>query len=356
MMKNSLFILLVSGLSACTSAPSILEYDWSGKEVSCESTLMLSDSSLLGVAGLNMVGADDAVLYVRGGEYCLTLCRIEGDSLLWQRNLLRRGRGPGEAMTPMVYYLPELGKLCVFKDNMASTEGIYWLHSDSVGNREDRMGTNWDMRWMPDKNPVRLSLPVDTTLFLADAPFGTDEMIGLYTYGQSEVVSIGLNYPAELARYSPQRKAMALGGFVAKCPGKNTFVYSSQHGRFVQIFDLQDDRAVNVRTVYNEMPRFDLDEANGGIRFRNESQLGFWVSATANYIYLLDAGMCIGEMRQGRQGERTVNVFDWDGNPVRKLRFDRNFDMFSVDPEDKYLYFNTTDIEAGMEQIRRVAL
>lgn len=351
MMKNSLFILLVSGLSACTSAPSMLEYDWSGKEVSCESTLMLSDSSLLGVAGLNMVGADDAVLYVRGGEYCLTLCRIEGDSLLWQRNLLRRGMGPGEAMNPVVHELPEFDRLCVFRNNGAYTEEVYWL--DGVEGGADR---KWDIRRMPDKDPVRLTLPVDTARFLAEVPFGTDEMIGLYTYGQSEVVSIGLNYPAELARYSPQRKAMALGGFVAKCPGKNTFVYSSQHGRFVQIFDLQDDRAVNVRTVYNEMPRFDLDEANGGIRFRNESQLGFWVFATANYIYLLDAGMCIGEMRQGRQGERTVNVFDWDGNPVRKLRFDRNFDMFSVDPEDKYLYFNTTDIEAGMEQIRRVAL
>lgn len=350
-MKNSLFILLVSGLSACTSAPSMLEYDWSGKEVSCESTLMLSDSSLLGVAGLNMVGADDAVLYVRGGEYCLTLCRIEGDSLLWQRNLLRRGMGPGEAMNPVVHELPEFDRLCVFRNNGAYTEEVYWL--DGVEGGADR---KWDIRRMPDKDPVRLTLPVDTARFLAEVPFGTDEMIGLYTYGQSEVVSIGLNYPAELARYSPQRKAMVLGGFVAKCPGKNTFVYSSQQGRFVQIFDLQDDRAVNVRTVYNEMPRFDLDEANGGIRFRNESQLGFWVFATANYIYLLDAGMCIGEMRQGRQGERTVNVFDWDGNPVRKLRFDRNFDMFSVDPEDKYLYFNTTDIEAGMEQIRRVAL
>lgn len=350
-MKNSLFILLVSGLSACTSAPSMLEYDWSGKEVSCESTLMLSDSSLLGVAGLNMVGAADAVLYVRGGEYCLTLCRIEGDSLLWQRNLLRRGMGPGEAMNPVVHELPEFDRLCVFRNNGAYTEEVYWL--DGVEGGADR---KWDIRRMPDKDPVRLTLPVDTARFLAEVPFGTDEMIGLYTYGQSEVVSIGLNYPAELARYSPQRKAMALGGFVAKCPGKNTFVYSSQQGRFVQIFDLQDDRAVNVRTVYNEMPRFDLDEANGGIRFRNESQLGFWVFATANYIYLLDAGMCIGEMRQGRQGERTVNVFDWDGNPVRKLRFDRNFDMFSVDPEDKYLYFNTTDIEAGMEQIRRVAL
>lgn len=350
-MKNSLFILLVSGLSACTSAPSMLEYDWSGKEVSCESTLMLSDSSLLGVAGLNMVGAADAVLYVRGGEYCLTLCRIEGDSLLWQRNLLRRGRGPGEAMNPVVHKLPEFDRLCVFRNNGAYTEEVYWL--DGVEGGADR---KWDIRRMPDKDPVRLTLPVDTARFLAEVPFGTDEMIGLYTYGQSEVVSIGLNYPAELARYSPQRKAMVLGGFVAKCPGKNTFVYSSQQGRFVQIFDLQDDRAVNVRTVYNEMPRFDLDEANGGIRFRNESQLGFWIFATANYIYLLDAGMCIGEMRQGRQGERTVNVFDWDGNPVRKLRFDRNFDMFSVDPEDKYLYFNTTDIEAGMEQIRRVAL
>lgn len=350
-MKNSLFILLVSGLSACTSAPSMLEYDWSGKEVSCESTLMLSDSSLLGVAGLNMVGADDAVLYVRGGEYCLTLCRIEGDSLLWQRNLLRRGMGPSEAMNPVVHELPEFDRLCVFRNNGAYTEEVYWL--DGVEGGADR---KWDIRRMPDKDPVRLTLPVDTARFLAEVPFGTDEMIGLYTYGQSEVVSIGLNYPAELARYSPQRKAMVLGGFVAKCPGKNTFVYSSQQGRFVQIFDLQDDRAVNVRTVYNEMPRFDLDEANGGIRFRNESQLGFWVFATANYIYLLDAGMCIGEMRQGRQGERTVNVFDWDGNPVRKLRFDRNFDMFSVDPEDKYLYFNTTDIEAGMEQIRRVAL
>ncbi len=66
--------------------------------------------------------------------------------------------------------------------------------------------------------------------------------------------------------------------------------------------------------------------------------------------------MRIGEMRQGRRGERTVNVFDWDGRPVRKLRFDRDIGMFSVAPDDRFLYFNAADPDSGAEQIYRVAL
>lgn len=349
-----ILIILTLGLSACTSAPSVIEYDWTGREVSCESELMQSDSSLIGVAGLNMVGADEAVLYVRGGDYCLSLYRVDGDSLIWQRNLLRRGRGPGEAMNPMVHYMPEFGKLCVFRNNMASTEGIYWL--DSVGYSDGVAEMAWDIRRMPDENPVRLILPVDTARFLADAPFGTEEMFGLYTYGKTEAVPIGLDYPEEMARHSFPMAAMALSGFVAKRPGSDTFVYSSQHGHFVRIFDIRDDRAVDIRTVYNEMPRFASDDMNGGIRFLDESQLGFWVFATEKYIYLLDAGMRIGEMRQGRRGERTVNVFDWDGRPVRKLRFDRDIGMFSVAPDDRFLYFNAADPDSGVEQIYRVAL
>lgn len=354
MIKNRILIILVLGLSACTSAPSKIEYDWSETEVTCESMSMLSDSSLIGVAGLNMIGHDKTVLYKRGGDHCLGLYEVREDSLIWQRDLLRRGRGPGEAMSPMVCYMPELDKICVFKDNMVSTEAIFWLDCAMGLNSGAEM--KWDIRRMPDENQVRLRLPIDTTTFLAEGAFGTDELFGFYTYGKPEVGPVGLSYPAEMAQYSPQIAAMVLSGFVAKRPGKDTFVYSSQHGHFVQIFDLQGGKAVNIRTLYNEMPQFDLDNVNGGVRFRDDSQLGFWVFATEKYIYLLDAGARIGDMRQGKRGERTVNIFTWDGTPVRKLHFDREIVMFSITPDDKYLYFNTIDLEAGEEQIRRVKL
>lgn len=353
-MKNKILIILAWGLSACTSTVPMIEYDWQGKEVLCESTLMSSDSSLVGIVGLNMVGSDETVFYGRGGEYCLKLYKVRGDSLIWQRNLLRRGKGPLEAMMPSVNYMPEFDKVCVFKDNMAFTDGIFWL--DNRHRSGGQIENLWNAVRLSDKNPVRLRLPIDTMTYLADGSWGDNERFGLYRSGDSAVRNIGLKYPKEMSNYSPQTVAMALFSFVAKHPKEHTYVSSSQHGRFVQIFDIRDNRAVNIRTVYNEMPRFDPDEANGGIRFRNESQLGFWVFATGNYIYLLDAGVTTGDMRQGKRGERTVNVFCWDGTPVKKLRFDRDFDMFSVDPDDKYLYFNTTDPIVGTEQIRRVTL
>lgn len=340
-------------MTACTSAPSVIKYDWKGKEVSCESTLMLSDSSLVGVAGINMIGFDKAVLYERGGDYCLRLCEVNEDSLVWLGNLLRRGWGPGEALMPMVYYMPELDKIYVFRDNMASTEGIFWLDAGDLDNGAEK---RWNVRQISGKKSVRLRLPVDASVYLADAAWGDNDLFMLYSLDDPISRNIGLGYPAELSHYSPQTVAMVLSGFMAKRPGKNTFVNSSQHGHFVQIFDLQEGKATNIQTLYNEMPQFDLDNMNGGVRFRDDSQLGFWVFATEKYIYLLDAGVKIGDMRQGKRGERTVNIFKWDGTPVRKLHFDREIVMFSVTPDDKYLYFNSIDLEAGDEQIRRVVL
>lgn len=354
LMNIRILAALLLGLSSCKSTPPQIAYDWTGKDTLCESTLMLSDSSLVGVVGLNMIGSDEAVLYDRGGEYCLKLYKVGGDSLIWQRNLLHRGRGPLEAMMPNVNYMPEFDRVCVFKDNVASTEGIFWL--DNMNVPAEEVENVWNVVRLADENPVRLRLPIDTVTYLVDAALETKEMFGLYCPRDSNVRNIGLTYPTEMSDYAPQTIAMVLSGFVAKRPGDDMFVSSSQHGHCVQLFNLLDGKAANVKTLYNEMPSFEVDKVNGGLTFRNESQLGFWVFATEGYVYLLDAGVTTGDMRQGKRGERTVNVFLWDGTPVRKLRFDRDLAMFTVTPDDRYLYFTTVDMDAGEEQVRRVTL
>jgi hypothetical protein len=46
--------------------------------------------------------------------------------------------------------------------------------------------------------------------------------------------------------------------------------------------------------------------------------------------------------RIGKRGRNTVNVFDWDGNFIRKIFLDKIILNIALDPVNKYLYVDTT--------------
>ncbi|MDR1339573.1 MAG: TolB-like 6-bladed beta-propeller domain-containing protein [Prevotellaceae bacterium] len=57
------------------------------------------------------------------------------------------------------------------------------------------------------------------------------------------------------------------------------------------------------------------------------------------YIYGLYADP---KYRTGKRGRNTVNIFDWDGNFIRKLFLDKTILDIALDPVNKHLYVDTT--------------
>ena len=143
-----------------------------------------------------------------------------------------------------------------------------------------------------------------------------------------------------------------------KHPSAPCFVYSAQNGDYVVIFKLEDGKATDIKVLYNDLPKFTVAEDGITVRYLDESRGGFQVAVSSEHIYLLEYGITHGDFRKGntKQKNRHINVFRWDGTPVRRLNFDTSVIWFSVTPDDKYLYFTTQDLDAGKEQVKRFEL
>lgn len=122
--------------------------------------------------------------------------------------------------------------------------------------------------------------------------------------------------------------------------------------------EVYDEREWRVKREYKDLPKFTVVEDGITVRYLDESRGGFQVAVSSEHIYLLEYGITHGDFRKGntKQKNRHINVFRWDGTPVRRLNFDTSVIWFSVTPDDKYLYFTTQDLDAGKEQVKRFEL
>jgi hypothetical protein len=68
------------------------------------------------------------------------------------------------------------------------------------------------------------------------------------------------------------------------------------------------------------------------------------------YIYGLYSDT---EYRLRKWKSNTVNVFDWDGNFIRRLFLDKTALKIALDPVNKYLYLDTEDVDENEEEIYR---
>ena len=136
-------------------------------------------------------------------------------------------------------------------------------------------------------------------------------------------------------------------------PQRSRFLYSNQNFRYLLVFDVTEDGRVKVvRRLYDKMPEAH-PSGNPGHQFDMDDSCphGFFPLAVDDrFIYVGYMQDTYGEQRERvRAGDlrqlfpSRINVYDWDGNFVRRLVLDRpvgpmvvhdgRLIAWSVDPE-----------------------
>jgi hypothetical protein len=79
----------------------------------------------------------------------------------------------------------------------------------------------------------------------------------------------------------------------------------------------------------------------------------YYVHLCVDDRYIYGIRSVIGRRKVGFGNSNTINVFDWDGNFIRKIVLDKTAIEITLDPVNKYLYTDVSEADKDEEEIYR---
>jgi hypothetical protein len=134
-----------------------------------------------------------------------------------------------------------------------------------------------------------------------------------------------------------------------KMAAKQAFLFCSPDDKYaalacrftdqIEFFNLSNGQSIWIQGPEGFDPAFAVTKSQGkDIGYRNQRSRFAFVAgaATEKCLYLLYSGNL--ESGRDRWAGKTIFVFDWNGNPIKKISLDRNITCFNITPQDELLY------------------
>jgi hypothetical protein len=132
--------------------------------------------------------------------------------------------------------------------------------------------------------------------------------------------------------------------FIHVKPSGEKIVLAYRFTDAIEIFDIRTQKSF----IMHGPEKFDVEFQTAGSQMHRTNKTRFaFVSGggtvTDNYIYMLYSGDLT--QNEGSIYAKCIYVFDWNGNPIRKLNFDGQIEGIAVSKDDKTLY--AYDVNSG---------
>lgn len=154
-----------------------------------------------------------------------------------------------------------------------------------------------------------------------------------------KIDSVFLDYPFDKdLNISYEEKAMLFQGDFTIQPVINRVAFATRSIEALDIFSFDGKEMEVVKSISgNKLPVF--SSSNDGVTISaNLSESNIWgylsVSSSNSHIYLLYSGKRTGD---DFQKSKIVLVYDWEGNPIRKIELDQEVSTIAVNETGKYL-------------------
>lgn len=167
-----------------------------------------------------------------------------------------------------------------------------------------------------------------------------------YDFSDFKIQEVDLNTGKEIEEYgkitdipedlSLSQYKSAYETFIAVKPTGDKIVLPYRYSDLIEIYDMETDKSLTIHgpdkfDVIYEIIGNQATSKSGEARYTFIS----W-NVTNNYIYLAYSGLVEGE--ENYYLGNSIFVYDWEGNPVRKLLFDTLIYGFAVSDDDKKIY------------------
>nr|WP_302810573.1 BF3164 family lipoprotein [Alistipes onderdonkii] len=266
-------------------------------------------------------------------EKKFSVYRFSGDSLKKEGEFLGYGRGPYEMMIARVAFDPDTRSLTMLADYNRENR-FCWVSLDPPENLYDV--STWEYRQLSFIGDCSLGEPclIDRSSYLTMGHH-TDSlnMFSLLDIDGGRVVPLDFSYPALPLGLSPMVQEVVWTGRIRKHPRKNRFVYNAQDFKYLFIFELEEGNHIRIiRYLYDKLPQVHATREQGHpYAFDDACEDGCnSIAVDDDHIYIGYSQTTYGQIRDAARARkslstfdpRRINVYDWDGNFIRRLVLD----------------------------------
>lgn len=292
-------------------------------------------------------------MFSQSGE--VHLYRLDKDTLKWQGMITQKGNGALDVPQTSSKVHSTSDKSIILSNAYFTTK-IFTLPEDRISDISDL--SKWQEYIIPKQiGYIDRIIPINTNYFLFTTNGDVSSMFATYHKGDTTFAFVPCPYPDDgverLSQQAGANRADMYCGQIYKQSGKERILYHSSMGRYMYIFDLKDKQMENVTYLYNEPPRYSINNRGVISDPDMDSLLGFHCYVTSQYIYVYQLEFTLADL--GKEYERNggysleftneLHVFDWSGKPVKTYNLDAYISDFVVDSQDQALYAITKDVE-----------
>lgn len=130
---------------------------------------------------------------------------------------------------------------------------------------------------------------------------------------------------------------------------RKQYLYKCGEERFAFVFSIEHNRIKVHKELYSMYPNY-ICRNDGNYDITKRSGNFLYIDATNEYIYAFLQELIQNNRSYSRSGN-IIEVFDWDGNLVKRIKLDKKGDQIKVNKENDILYLFTTNDESGEEEI-----
>ncbi len=273
----------------------------------------------------------------------LSLYRICGDTVRLRGEYLNYGRGPEDVLNPVIF---------------TDTTGIYLIDNNDSPNFLARyelseagdliLKKKTDLSWI--EHPLmfnRFVRVADDEFIVLGGRAGERELLSYIDVVKKEQKPVRF-WPEDGYEREIFGKQVLYGNNASLDVCGDKVLYACPYGRYLDILTIEKTDVIAHNCIYDDLP--ELKTAPGssfGLRPVSRYN-GLSVTATDEYIYVIYENA----MDSDRKGYpwyfvEEIEVYDWNGNFVRKYRTDCPFAMYAVSPDDRSMLTYTVDLDTG---------
>lgn len=309
----------------------------------------------------------DSIIYMESmmKDTLINAYLIKEDSLILLHRFLKRGSGPYEMTWLTSLFDKESGNLSFFENNGALTKG-YMINLNKENSIQDK--SSWkilDFIKIKNYRSAQSFVQISDTLLLAmGGKYHSREIISIINLNDMQDVIPLEFWPNDgFDQNNLVKQAVYMDN--AKLAKNNTlkkYLYVAGEGKYVEIFEITEDNKITGRKIiYESYPKYEVRADNMNKKMSEDMvHHGFYVCATDSFIYIRPVEHTYDQLRSGQSYKgyglnynEMIEVFDWNGNLLKKYELDIPFYSFIVDEKDRIIYVETDDLETGDSIIRK---
>ena len=322
-------------------------HDNNRKEVT--RSIIGKEMASLDLYGYGIVGLHADYLFLKENRDTdrLVVYRMEGDSLIYCKGLINRGRGPREFY--YVEYSMSDDTLFVSNSDPTGIKAIYGIPLDDMSAIDDvkrwKEYTISEMNVMTGLSFAKLG---DGRFFITGGKPNTKEIFSIVDFNRGERVPLQF-WPADSTRGPLHSKQMVY--MQSKlCSRNGRILYANLNARYMFIGTVKGNAFVETALLYSHLPQYKISE-DENIRFSGSGEYGILLYSTSEYVFA-QVGRTVKEVKESdtykgypKSYTDEIEVYDWNGKFIDNYKTDRPFYSFAISADNKHLFTLSMDLD-----------